>query len=81
MGICDERCLRYIQNKLSGSMKARSGARVWRYRLHHKAGMLLLINCINGRIRHSGRLQQLHRVCLKMGIQPLTPTPLTAQRY
>ena len=81
VGMADERCLRYIQNKLGGSIKARSGARAWRYRIHNRAGMNILINCINGRIRHSTRLQQLHRVCLKLNIEPLTPVTLTKNSH
>lgn len=34
-----------------------------------------MINSINGHIRHSARLVQLHRVCLVLHIAPLTPAP------
>jgi hypothetical protein len=30
MGIADEACLRYVQHKLGGSIKLRSGAKAWR---------------------------------------------------
>jgi hypothetical protein len=63
MGLEDQTCLRYIQNKLGGSIKLRSGANGWRYRLYNKEKMLLLINMINGHIRHSNRLKQLHNLC------------------
>jgi hypothetical protein len=63
MGLEDQACLRYIQNKLGGSIKLRSGANAWRYRLHNKENMLLLISMINGHIRHSSRLKQLHNLC------------------
>lgn len=41
--------------------------------MHNKQGMITLINCINGHIRHTSRLVQLHRVCVLLRIQPLTP--------
>lgn len=74
MGITDEKCLRYIQNKLGGSLKIRSGVKALRWRLHNKEGMITLINCINGHIRHSSRVLQLHRVCQQLNITPLAPS-------
>lgn len=76
MGLEDLRCLRYIQDKLGGSIKMRSGAKAYRYRLHNKQGMINLINCINGYIRHTSRLQQLHRVCQQLEISVIYPTKL-----
>jgi len=74
IGLADERCLRFIQDKFGGSIKMRSGARAWRYRLHNKKDLLKLINCINGHIRHTTRLKQLHRVCLIIDIPCIIPT-------
>lgn len=37
--------------------------------------MILLVNSINGHIRHSGRLGQLHRVCQVLNITPMLPVP------
>ena len=76
MGLEDLRCLRYIQDKLGGSIKMRSGAKAYRYRLHNKQGMINLINCINGNIRHTSRLQQLHRVCQQLKIEVIYPVGL-----
>src|SRR4051812_35848606 len=76
MGLTDLRCLRYIQDKLGGSIKLRSGAKAYRYRLHNKQAMLILIHSINGYIRHSTRLQQLHRVCQQLEISVLYPKKL-----
>src|SRR5205814_4978599 len=45
-------------------------------RLHNKQGMIDLIHCINGYIRHSSRLLQLHRVCLQLSIPLIQPTSL-----
>uniref|UniRef100_UPI0023F45955 LAGLIDADG homing endonuclease n=1 Tax=Cyathus jiayuguanensis TaxID=380660 RepID=UPI0023F45955 len=76
MGLEDLRCLRYIQDKLGGSIKLRSGAKAYRYRLHNKQGMINLINSINGYIRHSSRLLQLHRVCQHLEISVIYPNKL-----
>lgn len=40
----------------------RSGVKAYRYRLHNREGMIQLINCIIGYIRHYSRVLQLHRV-------------------
>lgn len=79
MDIADERCLRYIQNKLGGSIKPRSGINAYRWRLHNKKGMIELIHCINGHIRHSSRIKQLHQVCQQLNINPLIPSLLTKE--
>jgi Cytochrome C and Quinol oxidase polypeptide I/LAGLIDADG endonuclease len=79
MGIADEHCLRYIQNKLGGSIKLRSGVKAFRWRLHNKQGMITLIHCINGHIRHSSRILQLHRVCQQLNITPLAPSLITKE--
>jgi LAGLIDADG DNA endonuclease family/LAGLIDADG endonuclease len=73
MGLEDLPCLRYVQNKLGGSIKMRSGAKAYRYRLHNKQSMVTLIHCINGYIRHTSRLQQLHRVCQQLSISVIYP--------
>jgi len=76
MGLEDLPCLRFVQNKLGGSIKMRSGAKAYRYRLHNKQGMVTLIQCINGYIRHTSRLQQLHRVCQQLSISVIYPKML-----
>ena len=40
MGQEDLACLRYIQNKLGGSVKLRSGAKAYRYRQHNTPSMI-----------------------------------------
>lgn len=77
MGIADEPCLRYLQNKLGGSIKLRTGVQAYRWRLHNTAGMIQLIHCINGEIRHSNRVLQLHKVCKTLNIVPLASSVLT----
>lgn len=76
VGLADERMLRIIQNKIGGSIKPRSGVKAIRWRLHNRAGMLELINRVNGYIRHSARLLQLNLVCAVLNVQPLTPDTL-----
>nr|AKI85062.1 homing endonuclease [Geranium brycei] len=78
MGLEDLPLLRYIQHMLGGSMKMRSGAKAYRYRLHNQLGMIKLMNCINGHILHSARLLQLHRVCQVLDIPVILPITLDA---
>ena len=79
MGLADLRLLRYIQHMLGGSIKIRAGAKAYRYRLHNQLGMIQLINSLNGNIRHSARLLQLHRVCQVLDIPLILPITLDAQ--
>lgn len=81
MGLEDLYALRYIQNKLGGSIKLRSGAKAYRYRLHNKEGMLKVISVINRHIRHSGRLAQLHRVCQVLNVPLIMPQELTVKSH
>ena len=76
VSLADERLLRLIQNKLGGAIKARSGVKAIRWRLHNRAGMLDLVNRVNGYIRHSGRLVQLNRVCAILDLPLLSPDTL-----
>jgi hypothetical protein len=65
MDMRDERALQIIKNVYGGSIKLRSNANALRYRLHHKEGLLNLINDVNGLIRNPNRLVQLNNVCIK----------------
>lgn len=69
MDIRDERALHTIKNIYGGSIKLRSNANALRYRLHHKEGLLKLINDINGcfALRNPNRLIQLKKICIKYG--------------
>ena len=69
MSLYDEYALRYIQNKLGGSIKLRSGVKAIRYRLHNKERMINLVNRINGKIRHTSRLKQLNLLCSILDIK------------
>jgi hypothetical protein len=73
MGSEDLPLLEYIKQNLGGSIKSRAGVKAYRYRLHNREGMIKLINLINGHIRHSARLVQLHRICQKLDIPVVEP--------
>lgn len=76
MDIRDERALQVVKNVYGGSIKLRSNAKALRYRLHHKEGLINLINDVNGEIRNPYRLVQLNKVCLKYGILLIYPQKL-----
>ena len=77
MDIRDEHCLNIIKNIYGGSLKLRSNDNAIRYRLHHKLGLLKLINNINGLIRNPTRILQLNKICVNYGINLLFPPKLT----
>lgn len=76
MDIRDEHALQIIKNMYGGSIKLRSGCKALRYRLHHKSGLLALINDVNGHIRNSNRLVQLNKICDKYYIRLIYPKKL-----
>lgn len=76
MDIRDERALQAIKNVYGGSIKLRSNAKALRYRLHHKAGLLDVLNDINGHIRNSHRLVQLNNICIKYDLSLILPEKL-----
>jgi hypothetical protein len=73
----DRRVLYLIKQKYGGSVKLISGDNHLRYRLHHKIGLINLINGVNGLIRNPVRILQLGKVCDKYGIPLIDPKPLT----
>jgi hypothetical protein len=73
----DKNCLYQIKQKFGGSVKLRAGYNHLRYRLHHKAGLLSLINAVNGLIRNPNRILQLGRICDKYNIKLIDTKPLT----
>ena len=72
----DVRCLNLIKQKYGGSVKVRANQNHLRYRLHHKKGLIHLINNINGLIRNPTRILQLLKICNKYEIPLYQPKPL-----
>jgi hypothetical protein len=77
MDIRDEHALQIVKSVYGGSIKLRSNAKALRYRLHHKLGLLNLINDINGHIRNPHRLVQLNKICDKYNLNLILPKKLT----
>jgi hypothetical protein len=77
MDLRDKSALYEIQHKFGGSIKLRSGANAYRYRIHNKEGLIKLINAVNGNIRNPIRMLQLNKLCLKYNIKFINPLPLT----
>lgn len=73
IGLSDLRCLMYIKSILGGSVKARLGIKAYRWRMHNTAGIIILINAINGNIRNSTNLVQLYKVSTVLSIYPIIP--------
>lgn len=59
----DKKCLYLIKQKFGGAVKLHSGDNYLRYRLHHKAGLLNLIDKINGLLQNPIRILQLGKIC------------------
>ena len=77
MDIRDKKALFLIKQQYGGSVKLRSGSLSKRYRIHHKEGILRMINDLNGHIRNPIRLLQFSKLCEKYSIQLKYSQPLT----
>jgi len=75
--IRDKNCLYQIKQKFGGAIKLRTNLNHLRYRMHHKQGMLDIINAVNGEIRNPIRLLQLSKICDKYDIPVIQSAPLT----
>lgn len=75
--VANERCLRLVQHKLGGTVTLRANANACRWRLNNAVAMQQVTHGVNGHVRLTARLLELHRVCLHFGIKPLTPSALT----
>lgn len=73
----DEKTLYLIKQKYGGSIKKRIGSKSYRFRLSNKISIIKLINDINGNIRNTKRLSQLHKVCSILNIQIIKPIKLS----
>ena len=72
----DIACLFKLKDRYGGSVKATSHAKAVRFRLHHKEGILRLINDISGLVQNPVRIEQLNKVCSMYNIQALQPETL-----
>lgn len=73
----DKHCLYLIKQKFGGSVKNKSDVNWLRYRLHHKQGILSVVNAVNGLIRNPGRILQMGKICAKYDVVLKYPDPLT----
>ena len=76
MELRDKQCLYAVKQKFGGSVKLRSGINHIRYRLHHKQGIINMIESVNGLIRNPNRLLQLGKLCEKYNIMLKYPDNL-----
>ena len=76
MDLRDGHALNLIKQHYGGSIKLRSGVKAVRYRLHHKEGLLKLINDLKGHLRCPSRIAQLNKIGLKYNIPPIQLSPL-----
>ena len=65
----DKKVLYLIQHKYGGSVKQVSNALAFKYKLRNRAGLIALINDVNGLIRNPIRLLQMNKLCVKFNIQ------------
>jgi hypothetical protein len=72
----NKHCLYQIKQAFGGAVQLRAGANRLRYRLHDRAGLLVLINAVNGQIRNPVRLSQLHKICVECDVPLRFPAPL-----
>lgn len=61
--IRDIACLAKIKNRYGGSIKSISHGNAFRYRLHHKQGIISFINDINGMLYNPIRINQFKTLC------------------
>ena len=73
----DKHCLYLIKQRYGGAVKLHAGDNYLRYRLHHRRGLLDLINSVNGLIRNPIRIIQLGKICEKYEIKLKDPETLT----
>jgi hypothetical protein len=55
--------LQFVKDRMGGSIKLRTKAKAYRWRLNNKEGMLQLVKYINGKLHLAERQCQLKRVC------------------
>lgn len=74
--IRDIACLSKIKNRYGGSIKSVSNGNAFRYRLHHKQGLLSFIKDVNGRLYNPIRINQFQKLCNLYNITIMKPFSL-----
>lgn len=75
--VYDEAMLRECQAAFGGSVKPRSGSASMRWRLSDRAGLVALLERINGLVRYGVRAHQVRSACAVLNMTPLSPRPLS----
>jgi hypothetical protein len=65
----DKKVLYIIQHMYGGTVKQISNALAFKYKLRNKAGLIELINDVNGLIRNPIRLLQINKQWVKFNIE------------
>ena len=65
----DKKVLYLLQHMYGGSVKQISNALAFKYKLRNRAGLIALINDVNGLIRNPIRLLQMNKLCVKFNIE------------
>ena len=65
----DKKVLYLVQHMYGGSVKQISNALAFKYKLRNRAGLIALINDVNGLIRNPARLLQMNKLCIKFNIE------------
>ena len=73
----DIACLYKMKQRYGGSVKATSHAKAIRFRLHHMAGIQLVIKDVNGLIQNPVRFAQFKKVCELYNVETISTIPLT----
>ena len=73
----DKKVLYLIQHMYGGSVKQISNALAFKYKLRNRAGLIALINDVNGLIRNPTRLLQMNKLCVKFNIELKYPENLS----
>ncbi|KAN0036263.1 hypothetical protein ACTA71_002905 [Dictyostelium dimigraforme] len=79
LGIQDIDCFPDIKRQFGGKIKRRNGLGYVRYRLHRLAGILPLLACVNGHIRHPRRQLEFEQICNHYNIASKIPDKLTSE--
>lgn len=65
----DKKVLYLIQHRYGGCVKQISKAYAFKYKLRNRAGLIALINDVNGFIRNPTRLLQMNKLCVKFNLE------------